>query len=493
MFSYARSGSVYPPFRKTRHAANSQEGNVLPVHARGSGAFASVPPARVGGAGYPGGLVLSKPPHPLTWALLGLECANASAALSRPPEASDAKRTIHVINLDSRADRWGHVERLGVRHHFALQRFSAIRTRRGWVGCARSHLKLIREAADKGLPYVIVAEDDFLPSCGQIRHWEARFAAVLDVLEAAPDRWQVFNSFPSSRLFGQPTAAAELCGGALGIREVNGGHNTHLMVYSAQFYPVAQRWEDDLKAAEAAWRPGKPPIEHTLAWDVWISARADSTLTVEPRLTVARFDDSDIVAGGRSGGQRAMHAGDLVAVLWERRWLTAPRPPAWLASVAVEVTDAPEWRPCALYGTLASLFDPEQGALCAGQTAGVVLRTEHPLPALVARDFALADAANDSPWVLRLATGWIMRRPVWLAVRQAQLIMEADESINFVLLNDTCDAPAGSKLRKAYPTVRSGVHAWDLELTGGQSPCICRRGSTDGRAVILPGAFAVRP
>lgn len=68
------------------------------------------------------------------------------------------------INLDTRKDRRAHIEsvlnRLGIPSE-KVERFQAIPSDPGWVGCAKSH----RDAVQKSLRYdqVCILEDDFMP------------------------------------------------------------------------------------------------------------------------------------------------------------------------------------------------------------------------------------------------------------------------------------------------------------------------------------------
>jgi glycosyl transferase family 25 len=68
---------------------------------------------------------------------------------------------VFYINLASRPDRNDHMvtqlSAVGLPH---ATRFEAIRARNGAVGCTLSHVKILSDAFEARLPYVVVLEDD---------------------------------------------------------------------------------------------------------------------------------------------------------------------------------------------------------------------------------------------------------------------------------------------------------------------------------------------
>ena len=64
-----------------------------------------------------------------------------------------------VINLDRRTDRWEKFQK----HNGVVERVSAVENRQAPAcGCLNSHLKVLRIARDRKLPYVIIFEDDVI-------------------------------------------------------------------------------------------------------------------------------------------------------------------------------------------------------------------------------------------------------------------------------------------------------------------------------------------
>ena len=67
---------------------------------------------------------------------------------------------VYYINLKERTDRKKLVENELDELGWKYQRFNAIKTKNGRVGCSMSHLKLIQMAREKNLDYIVVVEDD---------------------------------------------------------------------------------------------------------------------------------------------------------------------------------------------------------------------------------------------------------------------------------------------------------------------------------------------
>ena len=96
------------------------------------------------------------------------------------------------INLARRKDRREEMEAELKRLGLAAERFEAIERRPGIVGCGLSHLEVLKAARAKGLPNVLILEDDFEAVVEPAEVWatlEAFFAgpqaAEFDVLMLA--------------------------------------------------------------------------------------------------------------------------------------------------------------------------------------------------------------------------------------------------------------------------------------------------------------------
>jgi glycosyl transferase family 25 len=65
------------------------------------------------------------------------------------------------INLDTRTDRRDQIEAECARMSIAVERFPACRSLTPPIGCTLSHLTVLKLARERGLPSVLVFEDDF--------------------------------------------------------------------------------------------------------------------------------------------------------------------------------------------------------------------------------------------------------------------------------------------------------------------------------------------
>jgi len=87
------------------------------------------------------------------------------------------------INLDRRTDRRAEFEEEARKMGLEVERFEAISHAVGGIGCARSHLEVIRLAKARGYPSVLVFEDDFmLVVSGK---------AFLEILDKVPNDYDV--------------------------------------------------------------------------------------------------------------------------------------------------------------------------------------------------------------------------------------------------------------------------------------------------------------
>jgi glycosyl transferase family 25 len=73
----------------------------------------------------------------------------------------DKIEKIVYINLDYRTDRRSEIEGELATMGLSGERFSAILEKPGWIGCSRSHLKVLELAKQSGWKNVLILEDDF--------------------------------------------------------------------------------------------------------------------------------------------------------------------------------------------------------------------------------------------------------------------------------------------------------------------------------------------
>ena len=108
-------------------------------------------------------------------------------ATSRSPP-SNFPHTV-VINLDDRTDRMREVGEEFGGWPVRVERVSAVRRKPGWKGCSASHLKCLQLAKDRGLPWILILEDDCVLKPDAAR----RFTELLPFLWSTRDRWDMFN------------------------------------------------------------------------------------------------------------------------------------------------------------------------------------------------------------------------------------------------------------------------------------------------------------
>ena len=70
----------------------------------------------------------------------------------------------------------------------------AIKEKPGWIGCLKSHLKIIQIAKEKNLDYVIVLEDDNV--INNKESFNTKLNLIIEFLENNLDKWNIFNAAP---------------------------------------------------------------------------------------------------------------------------------------------------------------------------------------------------------------------------------------------------------------------------------------------------------
>ena len=205
---------------------------------------------------------------------------------------------IFCINLQKRIDRWENIQKYKF-NNFKIERFNAIegRTGLGWEGCALSHMKLILNAMENKLDYLIVAEDDFI----NIIHdnlWEIRLITIINWLILNKEKWDVFNGCPIGKL----NIPLKIIDTEVGIVDLSGGYNTHFIIYNGLSYNKILSW---FKQYDPNYtyinnnifpnlNNNTPIYNHLLTIDLWLSNNTNM-ITCFPFLTNSNSDDSDII------------------------------------------------------------------------------------------------------------------------------------------------------------------------------------------------------
>ena len=99
---------------------------------------------------------------------------------------------ILVINLPERTDRWERIQKEFIDKGWPsglLHRIDASKTLTPWVGCFYSHLRCVEFAKLNNFPWILVLEDDCLPTENSFQ----RFQGLLPVLWHKRDEWDIFS------------------------------------------------------------------------------------------------------------------------------------------------------------------------------------------------------------------------------------------------------------------------------------------------------------
>ena len=102
----------------------------------------------------------------------------------------------YYINLDSRKDRKEHFEKNIKKHKFFsnITHFSAIKHRRGDIGCGMSHLQILQKLKKEDGEYFLVCEDDLTISSDKVF---TKFEKYFDNIKNS-DKWDLILLTPFS-------------------------------------------------------------------------------------------------------------------------------------------------------------------------------------------------------------------------------------------------------------------------------------------------------
>jgi hypothetical protein len=140
---------------------------------------------------------------------------------------------VFVINLDGRPDRWLNIQKICRQCGVNAQRISAVRKSPGWHGCALSHAKCARTAKERGLPWILVLEDD----CVFSREDWQRFLQILPYLWENRDKWEFFNGGITY------ISNFELMDPGRRLMRAN-GYAAHFILYNDKAYDKIAAWTD---------------------------------------------------------------------------------------------------------------------------------------------------------------------------------------------------------------------------------------------------------
>jgi len=154
----------------------------------------------------------------------------------------------YVINLDKRPDRWEQLQKDWADYpEINLIRVSAIEYSPGRVGCARSHLKLVKYAKDKKMPYILVLEDDARPT----KEFKKLWKRCLRYIDDHQDEWDIFNGGTSMVSLTRGTAEKL----TKIIFKANHAFGLQFVIYNQRCYDKVLTWEHIPRILE------RPPID----------------------------------------------------------------------------------------------------------------------------------------------------------------------------------------------------------------------------------------
>lgn len=152
---------------------------------------------------------------------------------------------IYVINIKNRTDRWKRIqESFSNFKSVKLIRSDAIKTKDGAVGCALSHIKLIKMAKNENIPYIIVFEDDTSVD----ENFEERFLNLMNYLENNLSEWDIFNGNPNFKNNAHlKRAKPKVINGENKIFSISEFWTTNFIIYNNSVYQKIINHEDYYK------------------------------------------------------------------------------------------------------------------------------------------------------------------------------------------------------------------------------------------------------
>ena len=177
----------------------------------------------------------------------------------------------YVINLKKREDRWKQIQHDFRNTGLHLIRFDAIEDKNGGVGCTRSHLALVEYAKKKKLPYILVIEDDCVPTPEFTKYW----GHVRKYIHHHVSEWDVFNGGPITVYKGTVRPLTKH------FYSTNSTLGGHFNIYNQRAYDKLLSWENLPQAPEK-----RPIIDYWISW---------------PNLTLTTYGIAPFIAIQRPG------------------------------------------------------------------------------------------------------------------------------------------------------------------------------------------------
>ena len=101
----------------------------------------------------------------------------------------------YVINLQNNIVRKEHVQNEFKNTPINLIFFNAIKHEKGWIGCLKSHLELIKYAKDNNMDMILVMEDDAYIENKE--SFNSTLTYIIKFLKENKNEWTIFHGGPS--------------------------------------------------------------------------------------------------------------------------------------------------------------------------------------------------------------------------------------------------------------------------------------------------------
>jgi hypothetical protein len=141
------------------------------------------------------------------------------------------KSPVHLINLKHRTDRKMQSQKMLQNYNFEINVFDAISDKQGWIGCAKSHICLIKHAKANNMDYIIVVEDDIdllIPSKTVDDIIVFLSKNSFEIFNGSPTLWDVRNNLPS--------VIAKSIDNSPKLGIMNWGQTATFMIYNKSVY-----------------------------------------------------------------------------------------------------------------------------------------------------------------------------------------------------------------------------------------------------------------
>jgi len=184
-----------------------------------------------------------------------------------------------VLNLDKRADRWKTIQQNF--KDITLERVSAINDTVAWKGCGLSHVKAIKAAKENGLPFVLIMEDDCVPT----QFFKDNIGIFQRWLQQNMDKWDIATTGNSYYGFhaNEENSITPIC--TLSNLKLYATKILSLQCYfiNSSAYDSFISWENNIVSSDA-WNP----------IDFWPNMKNMKTISCTPFLTRQLNDFNNI-------------------------------------------------------------------------------------------------------------------------------------------------------------------------------------------------------